>query len=57
MNIDCENSNEYIRLFTNHGFNISDMIISDLTINVGGKDEQRDKIQRKIKTEDGIMGI
>ena len=45
MNIDCENSNEYIRLFTNHGFNISDMIISDLTINVGGEDEQRDKVQ------------
>lgn len=39
MNIDCENSNEYIRLFTNHGFNISDMIISELTINVGGEDE------------------
>ena len=38
MNIDCENSNEYIRLFTNYGFNISDMMISDLTIEVGGED-------------------
>lgn len=57
MNIDCENSNEYIRLFTNYGFNISDMMISDLTIEVGEEDEQRNKVQRKIKTEDGIMGI
>ena len=46
MNIDCENTNEYIRLFTNYGFNISDMMISDLTIEVGGKDEQ--KIQKRI---------
>ena len=39
MNIDCEKSNEYIRLFTKYGFNISNMMISDLTIEVGGKDE------------------
>lgn len=39
MNIDCENTNEYIRLFTNYGFNISEMMISDLTIEVGGEDE------------------
>lgn len=39
MNIDCNNSDEYIRIFTNYGFNISDMIISDLTIKVGGEDE------------------
>ena len=38
MNIDCENTNEYIRLFTNYGFNISDMMISDLTVEVGGED-------------------
>lgn len=37
MNIDCENTNEYIRLFTNYGFNISDMMISELTIEVGGE--------------------
>lgn len=37
MNIDCENSNECIRLFTNYGFNISDMRISELTIKVGGE--------------------
>lgn len=55
MNIDCKNSNEYIRLFTNYRFNISDMMISDLTIEVGGEDEQRDKVQREIKTEDGNM--
>lgn len=36
MNIDCENANEYIRLFTNYGFEISGMIISDLTIEVLG---------------------
>ena len=34
MNIDCANSNEYIRLFTNYGFEIGDMIISDLEIKV-----------------------
>lgn len=34
MSVDCENSNEYIRLFTNYGFKISDMGISDLTIEV-----------------------
>lgn len=39
MNIDCKNSDEYIRLFTMYGFNISDMRISDLTIEVGGEDE------------------
>lgn len=39
MNIDCDNANEYIRLFTDYGFNISDMIISDLTIEVGGENE------------------
>ena len=38
MNIDCEHTNEYIRLFTNYGFNISDMMISDLTVEVGGED-------------------
>lgn len=32
MNIDCAKSNEYIRLFTNYGFDISDMIVSDLEI-------------------------
>lgn len=32
MNLDCANSDEYIRLFTNYGFKISDMRISDLTI-------------------------
>ena len=36
MNIDCKSSNEYIRLFTNYGFNISNMTISDLTIKVRG---------------------
>lgn len=36
MNIDCENSNEYIRLFTKYGFKISDMRMSDLTIEVLG---------------------
>lgn len=36
MNIDCKNCNDYIRLFTNFGFEISDMIISDLTISVKG---------------------
>ena len=39
MNIDCKNSNEYIRLFTNYGFNISDMMISDLTIEVLGGEQ------------------
>ena len=39
MNIDCENSNEYIRLFTDYGFKISDMRISDLIIKVGEEDE------------------
>lgn len=32
MNIDCDNKNEYIRLFNNYGFKISDMTISSLTI-------------------------
>lgn len=39
MNIDCEKSSEYIRLFTNYGFHISDMTLSDLIIKVGGEDE------------------
>lgn len=38
MNIDCENSNEYIRLFTQYGFHISDMTLSDLIIKVGEED-------------------
>ena len=29
----------------------------DDKIEVGGEDEQRNKVERKIKTEDGIMGI
>jgi hypothetical protein len=37
MNIDCECGNEYIRLFTNLGFEISDMMISDLTITTKGR--------------------
>ena len=40
MNIDCENKNKYIRLFTNYGFNISDMMISNLTIEVGGEEDE-----------------
>lgn len=39
MNIDCEKSSEYIRLFTNYGFHISDMTLSDLIIKVGEEDE------------------
>lgn len=34
MHIDCENCNDYIRLFTSFEFEISDMIISNLTISV-----------------------
>ena len=39
MNIDCEKSSEYIRLFTDYGFHISDMTLSDLIIKVGEEDE------------------
>ena len=36
LNIDCKTENDYIRIFTpaKNGLNISDMIISDLTIGV-----------------------
>lgn len=44
MNIDCEKSSEYIRLFTDYGFHISDMTLSDLIIKVGEEDEHRDKV-------------
>lgn len=32
LNIDCDIKDDYIRLFNNVGFNISDMMISDITI-------------------------
>lgn len=37
MNIDCAIKNDYLRLFTTKGFEISDMIISDLEIKTKGE--------------------
>ena len=34
MNIDCKNCNDYIRLFTSHIFEISDMTLSSIRISV-----------------------